>query len=130
MSVTNTRYGRVATVALLNRTPAQVAALVQGYDVRLIPSTGSAANSDIIQRFGAKILTDIDVGWQATRALKLSVGAQNVFDIYPDENIASTVSSVAVGSNGADNAGTQPYNAVSPFGFNGRSVFMRGSYSF
>jgi iron complex outermembrane receptor protein len=58
------------------------------------------------------------------------VGAQNVFDIYPDENIASTVSSVAVGSNGADNAGTQPYNAVSPFGFNGRSVFMRGSYSF
>jgi len=58
------------------------------------------------------------------------VGAQNVFNIYPDENIASTVSSVAVGSNGADNAGTQPYNAVSPFGFNGRSVFMRGSYSF
>jgi iron complex outermembrane receptor protein len=129
-SVTNTRYGRVATVALLNRTPAQVAALVQGYDVRLVPSTGSAANSDIVHRFGAKILTDIDVGWQATRALKLSVGAQNVFDIYPDQNIASTVSSVAVGTNGADNAGTQPYNAVSPFGFNGRSVFMRGSYSF
>jgi iron complex outermembrane receptor protein len=130
LSVTNTRYGRVATVALLNRTPAQVAALVQGYNVRLIPSTGSPANSDIIQRFGAKVLTDIDVGWQASPALRLSVGAQNVFDIYPDENIASTVSSVAVGSNGADNAGTQPYNAVSPFGFNGRSVFMRGSYSF
>ncbi|MEG8055211.1 TonB-dependent receptor [Sphingomonas aerolata] len=113
-SVTNTRYGRVATVALLNRTPAQVAALVQGYDVRLVPSVGSAANSDIIQRFGAKVLTDIDVSWQATRALRLSVGAQNVFDIYPDENIASRVSSVAVGSNGADNAGTKPYNAVSP----------------
>jgi len=129
-SVTNTRYGRVATVALLNRTPAQVAALVQGYDVRLVPSVGSAANSDIIQRFGAKVLTDIDVSWQATRALRLSVGAQNVFDIYPDENIASTVSSVAVGSNGADNAGTQPYNAVSPFGFNGRSVFIRGSLNF
>lgn len=79
---------------------------------------------------GDAAIAPIDVGWQATRALRLSLGAQNVFDIYPDENIASTVSSVAVGSNGADNAGTQPYNAVSPFGFNGRSVFMRGSYSF
>lgn len=130
LSVTNTRYGKVSTVALLNRTPAQVAALVRGYDVQQVPAASNAANSDIIQRFGAKVLTDVELGWQATRALRLSAGAQNLFDVYPDENIASTVASVAAGTNGSDNAGTQPYNAISPFGFNGRSVFVRAGLAF
>lgn len=130
IGITNTRYGKVSTMALQNKTPAQVAELVPGYDVRLIPSSSNAANSDIIQTFGAKILTDIEFGWQATPALRLSAGAQNLFDVYPDENIASTIASVATGTNGSDNAGTQPYNAISPFGFNGRSVFARASVSF
>lgn len=63
-------------------------------------------------------------------SLRLSAGAQNVFDVYPDENIASTVASVAAGTNGADNAGTQPYNAIAPYGFNGRSVFVRAGFNF
>lgn len=130
LSVTNTRYGKVSTVALLNRTPAQVAALVRGYDVQQVPAASNAANSDIIQRFGAKVLTDVELGWQATPALRLSAGAQNLFDVYPDENIASTIASVAAGTNGSDNAGTQPYNAISPFGFNGRSVFVRAGLAF
>ncbi|HEX8556424.1 MAG TPA: TonB-dependent receptor, partial [Sphingomonas sp.] len=129
LSVTNTRYGEVSTVALLNRTPAQVAALTPGYDVRLVP-VGTTANSDIVQRFGAEVLTDIELSWQATAALRLSFGAQNLFDMYPDENIGSTVASVAVGANGADNAGTQPYNAISPFGFNGRTLFVRAGLNF
>ncbi|WP_315760760.1 TonB-dependent receptor plug domain-containing protein [Sphingomonas sp. Y38-1Y] len=129
LSVTNTRYGEVSTVALTNRTPAQIAALTPGYDVRLVP-VGAAGNADIVQTFGADIITDIELGWQATRALRLSAGAQNLFDVYPDENIASTVASVAAGTNGADNAGTQPYNAIAPYGFNGRSVFVRAALSF
>jgi len=130
LSVTNTRYGEVSTVAIQGRTPAQVSALVPGYDTRLVSSAGSATNSDIIQTFGAKVLTDVELSWQATPALRLSAGAQNLFNIYPDENIASTVASVAAGTNGSDNAGTQPYNAISPFGFNGRSVFVRAGLNF
>ena len=130
ISLTNTRYDEVSTVALTNRTPAQSAALIPGYDVSLVPVSATSANSDIIQRFGAEVLTDLEVSWQATRALRLSAGAQNLFDVYPDENIASTVASVAAGTNGADNAGTQPYNAISPFGFNGRTVFVRLGLTF
>ena len=44
--------------------------------------------------------------------------------------VASTVAGVAAGTNGSDNAGTQPYNAISPFGFNGRSVFVRAGLAF
>jgi len=130
LSVTNTRYGEVSTVAIQNRTPAQVAALIPGFDTRTIASSPGSANSDIIQTFGAKVLTDVELSWQATRALRLSAGAQNLFDVYPDENLASTVASVAAGTNGSDNAGTQPYNAISPFGFNGRSVFVRAGLNF
>lgn len=125
IALTNTRYGEVSTVALTNRTPAQVAALVPGHDVTLVPVSATSANRDIIQRFGARTLTDLELSWQATRLLRLSAGAQNLFDVYPDANIASTVASVAAGTNGADNAGTQPYNAISPFGFNGRTLFVR-----
>lgn len=130
LSVTNTRYGEVSTVALLNRTPAQIAALTPGSDVRLVPVSPTSPNADIIQRFGADVLTDVELSWQATPAIRLSAGAQNLFDVYPEENIASTVAGVAAGTNGADNAGTQPYNAVSPFGFNGRTVFVRLAASF
>jgi len=130
LSVTNTRYGEVSTVAIQNRTPAQVAALIPGFDTRTIASSPGSANSDIIQTFGAKVLTDVELSWQATKVLRLSAGAQNLFDVYPDENLASTVASVAAGTNGSDNAGTQPYNAISPFGFNGRSVFVRAGLNF
>jgi iron complex outermembrane receptor protein len=117
-------------VALTNVTVARADVLTPGYDTRRVAAAVNAANVDIIQEFGAKVLTDIELSWQATRALRLSAGAQNLFDVYPDENIASTVASVAAGTNGADNAGTQPYNAISPFGFNGRTVFVRAGVSF
>ena len=129
IGVQNTRFGEVSTVALTNRTPAQIDALTPGYDVELVPVTGSA-NSDIIQTFGAKILTDIQLGYALTPALRLTAGARNVFDVYPDENIRSSVESVAAGTNGADASGTQPYNAISPFGFNGRTYFVRVGVEF
>ncbi|MBX7483331.1 TonB-dependent receptor plug domain-containing protein [Qipengyuania qiaonensis] len=124
IGVQNTRFGEVSTVALTNRTPAQIVALTPGYDVELVPVAGSA-NSDIIQTFGAKILTDVQLGYALTPALRLTAGVRNVFDVYPDENIRSSVESVAEGTNGADASGTQPYNAISPFGFNGRTYFVR-----
>ncbi len=129
VSLTNTRYGEVSTVALTNRTPDQIAVLTPGYDVRQVP-VGAAGNADLIQTFGAAWLTDLEISWEVTPAVRLSLGAQNLFDVYPDENIASSVASVAAGTNGADNAGTQPYNAISPFGFSGRSMFFRVGLTF
>lgn len=124
-ALTNTRYGRVSAVALQNRTPAQVAALTRGFDTELVPSLTNPANSDIIQNFGAKLITDLELSYKLTKAVRLSAGATNLFDVYPDRNLASTVETVAVGTNGSDNAGTLPYNAISPFGFSGRYVYAR-----
>lgn len=130
VSLVNTRYGEVSQVALTGRTPAQVAALIPGYSVTLSPSAPGSANSDIIQHFRADIVTDLDVSYTATDHVKLSVGATNLFDRYPERQIASTVASVAAGTNGADNAGIFPYAYIAPYGTNGRFVYVKADYSF
>lgn len=122
--LTNTRYGKVSAVALTGRKPAQVAALTPGFDVRLVPVSATSPNSDIVQNFGARVLTDIEASHRLTPAITLTVGINNLLDVYPAENLASTPASVAAGSNGSDNAGTLPYNPISPFGFTGRSAFV------
>jgi iron complex outermembrane receptor protein len=129
-SLTATRYGEVAQVSLTARTPAQVAALIPGYDVKLVSSAPGSANSDIIQYFGADIVTDLDFAYDFNDHVTVAAGASNLFDKYPDKQIASTVASVAAGTNGADNTGTLPYAYIAPYGFSGRFLYVKGVFRF
>lgn len=70
--------------------------------------------------WGAKVITDLSVGYKFTENVKMVVGANNIFDVYPDENLESLKSS---------NQFTYSRN-VSQFGQNGRFVFARLSLSF
>ncbi len=49
--------------------------------------TDAQANgaADLIQNFAGKTLIDLSVSAQVTPAIKLTVGAENLFDTYPDE---------------------------------------------
>jgi iron complex outermembrane receptor protein len=130
IGLTNTRYGKVSQMAATNRTPAQVAALIQGYDVRLVPSAPGSANSDIIQSFGADIVTDLEASYRLSDRLTLSAGASNLFDKYPDKVLATTAATVAAGTSGSDNVGTLPYAIIAPYGFNGRFLYAKIGYKF
>ncbi len=44
----------------------------------------------------------------------LGVGAQNLFDVFPDENVAANA-----------NNGIFPYPSHAPFGMNGRFLYSR-----
>ncbi|MEQ8217817.1 MAG: TonB-dependent receptor [Arenibacter sp.] len=44
-------------------------------------ATTTLANQQV---FGSKLVTDLSVGYKATDALTLTLGANNLFDIYPD----------------------------------------------
>jgi iron complex outermembrane receptor protein len=78
---------------------------------------GSPTNTD--QTFGARWITDLDVGYRLRGGLTASVGANNLLGVYPEQNFRSPT--------GADNsnAGIFPYNQVSPFGFNGTFYYVR-----
>lgn len=123
------RYGEVSAVAFTSLTPAQIAVVTQGYNTRLAPTPTPSANSQVIQTFGAKILTDLSTNYQFAN-FGITFGINNLFDVYPDKNIASTAATVAVGTNGSDNAGIFPYNYISPFGYIGRTMFVRLDYKF
>ena len=126
---TAVRYGKVAAVANTGLSPARIAALTPGFDVRLEPTNPPSANSQVVQVFGAKWIADLSAGVQIG-AVTLSVGVNNLFDTYPDKNLGSTVASVAAGTNGSDNAGIFPYPYISPFGYTGRAFFARAEMKF
>ncbi|SHF77869.1 TonB-dependent receptor [Dysgonomonas macrotermitis] len=79
-------------------------------------STDAATNIEAdAQTYDPRIITDLVVGYDFNKNLKLSVGSNNVFDIYPDKNNA-----------GNRGAGYFIYSRTGQqFGFNGRYVFAR-----
>jgi len=69
------------------------------------------------QTFGGKVVTDLSLGYQLTKNLKWTVGANNLFDVYPDK--------VRDGSS-LQGAGYFLYSRTGQqFGFNGRFAFTR-----
>ncbi len=66
------------------------------------------------ETYGAKTLVDAELGYQFS-AVNLSIGARNLFDVYPDKPKAEF--------NNNDN--TFPWAAASPFGYNGRYLYAR-----
>jgi len=87
-----------------------------------------ATNQPPDQTFSAKVVTDASVSYRFFGRVTLSAGADNVFDVYPDEQ--SDPGNVATGYAGNANFGMNPYNGISPFGFNGRFIWGRVSYGF
>jgi len=79
------------------------------------------------QTFSAKWIADASVGYTFINRLKLTVGADNIFDVYPDENSDRGNGTTYSGNS---NFGIFPYNGISPFGFNGRFYYARLAYAF
>jgi len=80
---------------------------------------GSAATDTLDQTFGAKWITDLNLSYRVLRQLQLSVGSNNLFDVYPDRQIP-----------GNSNSGIFQYpNTVNTFGFNGRYVYVKMRYT-
>jgi iron complex outermembrane receptor protein len=70
-----------------------------------------------------KWVTDIDVSYYFTDNLKLTLGANNVFDVYPDttRELVEDVNTFAR---------LFPYSSFSPFGFTGRYIYGKVSVTF
>ncbi|MEG3123395.1 TonB-dependent receptor plug domain-containing protein [Sphingomonas sp. GB1N7] len=122
-----TRYGTVEQIALTNQSAANVALIAQG-DVpfRTLPTqSGTAGNVDVIQKLKPKWVTDFSFTGQVNRNLSVTFGANNLFNVYPTQNIRSTAALT-----GADTFGAFPYSEFSPFGFSGAFYYVRAGVSF
>ncbi|HEX9162100.1 MAG TPA: TonB-dependent receptor [Thermoanaerobaculia bacterium] len=73
------------------------------------------------QMYGATWLTDLDLSYRWSR-YTFGIGAENVFDAFPDKNLKAGIPS---GSAQVGSAGVFAYPINSPFGMNGRFVYTR-----
>jgi iron complex outermembrane receptor protein len=83
-------------------------------------------NPQIDQTVRAKWMTDAGISYRITPSLSVAANVANVFDVYPTEwNDFKN----GVNATGLSLAGIYRYpGALSPFGMNGRSVFLQVSW--
>jgi iron complex outermembrane receptor protein len=108
---------------------------------------GSIINGQVVETehpvWGGKVITDLSVAFNFTESTKIVIGANNIFDIYPDTNYGPTTAVKPRLVNGAIDYTAAPVTVdltnsnqftysrnVSQFGQNGRFLFARLSFSF
>ncbi|MDB5722432.1 MAG: hypothetical protein JWP15_3050 [Alphaproteobacteria bacterium] len=114
LTARTTRYGKVIS-------PGAVAPLADPLSLTLL------GPDDIT--LSPKWISDLEVRFKAFNRLELAVGADNVFDIYPDRSPFGN-RPAAIGGQYPINQYYIPYSIFSPFGFNGRFLYARASISF
>ena len=78
----------------------------------------NASNPDLDQTYSSQWVTDLDLSYTFDKALKVSVGAINLFDTHPDE------------ADGTQLYGVPKYSITSPEGAQGAFYYTSVSYEF
>jgi iron complex outermembrane recepter protein len=87
---------------------------------------GNLATGDIIdgQHFGAKFLTDVDVSYTFLERYMLTLGANNLFNVYPDKVQATINNPIYTLTDSIANGSIYPRSG-GPFGVNGGFMYAR-----
>jgi len=84
---------------------------------------GLQGDASLDQTFRPRWVTDANVSYTMLRKYTLTAGADNLLDTYPERN--RVPGSATTNQRGNGFFGILPYNAASPFAFNGRFVYGR-----
>jgi iron complex outermembrane recepter protein len=76
---------------------------------------------------GTVAITNLEVGVNLRKELTLAIGANNLFNRYPN-TVNGAITSVEAAA--YDNAAVQKYNSFSPFGIDGGFYYARIAYKF
>jgi iron complex outermembrane recepter protein len=88
-----------------------------------VTSLGGPSATNLDQTFSARWITDVSGSYSLLRQVRLTLGIDNLADVYPDRN--NNPGNYLTNSCGNANCGIFPYSGISPFGFNGRFVYVR-----
>ena len=92
------------------------------------PSLTAPSPDDIV--LSAKWITDFEVRLHGRDGVEFAIGANNLFDVYPDRSPFGARPASAGGGVYPANQEYTPYSIFSPFGFDGRFVYGRVSVNF
>ena len=77
----------------------------------------------------ASFITDLEVGYQIASPVKISIGANNLFNKYPTERSMKYIRSAEL-ANRERGYSTSKYPTISPFGINGGYYYARVNVTF
>ncbi len=77
----------------------------------------------------ASFITDLEVGYQIATPIKVSIGANNLFNKYPTERSMKYIRSAEL-ANRERGYSTSKYPTISPFGINGGYYYARVNVTF
>jgi iron complex outermembrane receptor protein len=83
-------------------------------------TTAGVTSFSADRHFGAKWITDMELSWQVNKPLNLAIGANNLFNVYPDYTTASYNPALGSGQ----------YPTTGGYGFTGGYYYGRVSVSF
>jgi iron complex outermembrane recepter protein len=92
----------------------------------LSPGTFDDRRDDV--ELSAKWIVDLEARFAPTERWQIALGANNLFDEYPDANPTGPRPAPFTGNYSANNYFV-PYSSFSPFGFNGRFVYGRVNFN-
>ena len=87
--------------------------------------TEATTNVDRQQVFGTKVVTDLSLGYNFSESLTITVGANNLLDVYPDK----AADALADGGNNRSSGRFDWSRRAQQFGVAGRFLFARLSFS-
>ncbi len=87
--------------------------------------TEATTNIDRQQIFGTKLVTDLSLGYNFSESLTVTVGANNLLDVYPDKAAAA----LADGGNNRSGGRFDWSRRAQQFGIGGRFLFARLSFT-
>jgi len=79
---------------------------------------------------GAKWITDVELRTKLGGRAELAIGANNLFDVYPDRSPFGPRPASIGGFYPVNQAFAPVYSIFSPFGFNGRYLYGRFAVNF
>ncbi len=111
VTIRTNRYGSVSSAAS--------SGVTVNNGVVSVPALGTQVGDFTLR---PKWVTDFQITGKIFKHYELSAGVDNVFDVYPDRT------PIAAGF--TPNSYFLPYSSLSPFGFNGRFIYVRGTMNF
>jgi iron complex outermembrane receptor protein len=93
------------------------------------PGNSPLAGGDLVVPVKSAFLTDLEVGYKITDGIKLSVGANNLFNRYPTKRSEQNFRAAQLAS-GSSGYSSNIYPTISPYGINGGYYYGRVDLNF
>lgn len=101
----------------------------QVYTLESTPGNSSLAGADIKVPVNASFITDVELGVKLSHGLKLSIGANNLFNHYPTKRSYEYIRGPQLAA-GSRSYSSNVYPSISPFGINGGYYYGKINLTF